>query len=175
MGGGCRVRGADPADTVSAPVLHRYVTWYGFHVDTYARFMSKVEVGPGCWLWRGTIGRDGYPQFWFNGGTRRGARWLLGYLRGKPLASSEWALHRCDNPPCVNPDHLYVGDVTDNTRDRGDRTGHGSSLSRDNAAKTECPSGHPYDDVNTYVYRGARICRKCRAALVRRRYWQAKK
>ena len=73
-------------------------------------------------------------------------------------------LHRCDNPPCWRPDHLYAGTSADNMRDRSVR-------GRDfNLRKTQCPQGHPYDDENTYwTPDGARGCKECRRSAVRRR------
>jgi hypothetical protein len=67
-------------------------------------------------------------------------------------------LHRCDNPICVNPNHLFLGTSADNAQDR-EAKGRGG-----NSKKTHCPKGHPYDAENTYVRtrdgkRGCRICR----------------
>lgn len=87
------------------------------------RFMSKVEPEPnsGCWLWTGAVQRAGYGII----AVRIGGRWKTQLahrvawlvLRGENHAERH-VLHRCDNPPCVNPDHLYLGNDSDNSADR---------------------------------------------------------
>ena len=65
--------------------------------------------------------------------------------------------HRCDNPPCVRPDHLFLGTHADNNRDCA-RKGRGNHPKR-----THCPKGHPYDGSNVVMRKdGAQSCRKCR-------------
>ena len=97
-----------------------------------ARFWAKVdkngpvpahrpELGP-CWEW--TTGR--FKDYGIFSTVNREAgrsrtiiatRWILGHLRGRELERAELALHHCDNPPCVRPDHLYIGSHQDNMRD----------------------------------------------------------
>ena len=87
------------------------------------RFWSKVnkggptirpELGP-CWVWTGAKYQDGYGQFRLNGRRRGAHRFSWEMEHGHPPA--QWVLHKCDNPPCVNPAHLFEGDHTDNQRD----------------------------------------------------------
>ena len=86
-------------------------------------FWSQVDKGSsniGCWLYRGTIGFEGYG--YVNRGSRENRRqwqahrfaWEL--LRG-PIPSEWCLLHKCDVRNCVNPDHLYLGDRKDNNQD----------------------------------------------------------
>lgn len=75
----------------------------------------------GCWEWPGTK-HNGYGMIGFN---VNGTTVSMGVHRvsavmfhGLDLTDdSQWSLHHCDNPPCWNPDHLFIGDVSDNTRD----------------------------------------------------------
>lgn len=81
----------------------------------FARFMAKVNITGGCWLWTGWSNGVGY------GGIRIPKKIYahrLSYLmfRG-PIADSLCVLHKCDNPPCVRPDHLFLGTKSDNMRD----------------------------------------------------------
>lgn len=134
------------------------------------RFWKNVDVrGPDeCWEYgkkaRGPKGHGMFQRGRGLGtiGSHRMA-WILTHGELKP---GEWVLHRCDNPPCCNPEHLYVGDHEQNMRDMGERK-------RSRSAKvTHCPSGHPYSEENTYVApkSGERICRTCRKAQKRARY-----
>lgn len=72
--------------------------------------------------------------------------------------------HRCDNPACVNVEHLFLGSHSDNIRDCALKKRHNM------ARKEVCPMGHPYDATNTYVYAGRRACKTCR--IERTREWR---
>lgn len=128
------------------------------------RFQRLVDASGGpdsCHLWTGAIrNTKGYGAFRIDRRTVVAHRWLLGHLRGEPLAwPEEVGCHHCDNPRCVNPRHLYVGSHTDNTIDAIERSGHGGAVQR---AKTRCPQGHAYDEANTGMSAGRRYCRTCK-------------
>ena len=72
-----------------------------------------------CWMWTGAAIRTGYGRVFHNGRvvyTHRVVLVLTGRLSELPPSTS-LVCHRCDNPPCVNPDHLYIGTSKQNTRD----------------------------------------------------------
>jgi hypothetical protein len=78
----------------------------------------KPELGP-CWVWTATLDRKGYgkitvelPEGRLVAGAHR-LSWLIAYGRWP----NPWALHHCDNPACVRPEHLFEGDVVDNFLD----------------------------------------------------------
>lgn len=82
------------------------------------RFWANVDKKgkKGCWLWTGGQDDDGYGHIKVRGATIKAHRfsWLLhfGEIKG-----NLWVLHRCDIPACVNPNHLFLGDVLVNNRD----------------------------------------------------------
>lgn len=82
------------------------------------RFWEKVDKrGPDqCWPWRGARLTDsGHGQLW-DGERVRPATQISLELSGVRM-NGRWALHKCNNPPCVNPAHLYPGTHADNIKD----------------------------------------------------------
>ena len=86
------------------------------------RNIGRVEVVGDCWEWRGLHLRDGYgllpPIAAALVGEKRAHRAALMLHLKRPLRDDEQALHRCDNPPCIRPAHLFAGSNGDNVADR---------------------------------------------------------
>jgi hypothetical protein len=127
------------------------------------RFAEKIEPQPnGCWLWTGTANRDGYGRFYVREAiTELAHRWAYEQFVG-PIPEGMPLDHLCRNRSCVNPDHLEP--VTQ----RENQTRSPLTIAAQNLAKTHCPLGHPYNEENTYLYRGGRRCRACRRTACRR-------
>ena len=131
-------------------------------------FWNHVEKTDTCWIWRGSLLQSGYGQVSMRGFgastmSAHRAAWLLTYGE---ISQGRWVLHHCDNPPCVRPEHLYLGDRVDNMRDTVTRHRHFQQQ------KTHCRNGHPYDEANTIHYKNQRRCRTCVKA--QQAAWKAK-
>lgn len=87
-----------------------------------ARFLDKAvpEPNSGCWLWDGAQTPSGYGSLRVDGKTRKATHISLS-LDGRPRPDGHMACHTCDNPSCVNPQHLYWGTGFDNMRDAAKR------------------------------------------------------
>ena len=82
------------------------------------KFTRHCTPGPvdTCWLWRGACDRRGYGHMNVDGATVAAHR--VSYeLHVGLIPDGLWVLHRCDNPPCCNPSHLFVGSCQDNHDD----------------------------------------------------------
>lgn len=86
---------------------------------TEKRFWAKVDIKTEdeCWEWKTGKDKDGYGKF--NGGISHRYSWELCNKRRIPKGML--VLHKCDNPGCVNPRHLYVGTRSDNMKDMMNR------------------------------------------------------
>jgi hypothetical protein len=80
------------------------------------RFWSKVEKTKDCWLWKGSKLQSGQGQFSTNQGTVLAHRFSYELAHGK-IPNKLRVLHKCDNPLCVRPDHLFLGTDSDNMQD----------------------------------------------------------
>jgi predicted XRE-type DNA-binding protein len=90
--------------------------------EVEGRFFDKVDIRSpdDCWDWQAATDEKGYGRFWLNGGMRLSHR-VAYFLKHNEELSEEFVLHKCDNPSCVNPNHLYTGDQQDNIDDAVER------------------------------------------------------
>lgn len=133
----------------------------------------------GCLLWTGFTNKDGYGCMGYRGRTSVLVH-RVAYLEWVgPIADGMVVDHTCHtndlgcpggracpHRPCIEPSHLELVTTLENTL-------RGRSFSVANAAKTECPQGHEYNDENTILYNGRRYCRPC--TYRRTREYKAKK
>jgi hypothetical protein len=91
---------------------------------------SKVDIRElhECWPWKGFLNKQGYGRTWINDKGYYAHRVIydLEYpgiiaLEAPKNGAYGLVLHKCDNPPCCNPRHLYIGDAKQNGRDKIDR------------------------------------------------------
>ena len=118
------------------------------------RFHSYVvDEATGCWVWQRAKSKAGYATFRVAGKQVQAARWSYERYVGPipPLMEPD---HLCRRTSCVNYKHLEAVTRSENIK----RSDHR------NRRKKACPQGHPYDEKNTYHYRGRRYCRACHGA-----------
>ena len=126
------------------------------------RFWSKVDQrGPDeCWPWTAST-NGGYGAF---GAKLFGEKKMrvhrahrVAFFLATGVAPDDLVVcHSCDNPPCCNPAHLWLGTQADNNRDMSIKGRNGMTR------KTHCPQGHKYTDENVYFgNNGGRYCRQC--------------
>ena len=122
-------------------------------------------TGTECIEWSGSRFPEGYGQVTYaerrKYGTPLAHRVAWMKANGRTIPKGGKILHSCDNPPCVNPDHLSLGTQSRNILDAYGR-GRMKGANKFNASKTHCARNHPYDEQNTLIDgRGHRACRTC--------------
>lgn len=95
------------------------------YVLRFASLVDKKDLNS-CWLWKGNRDEKGYGRFSFQDKDMRAHRMAYTLAYG-PIPEGLLIRHTCDNPPCVNPNHLLVGTDADNVRDMMERGRHASA------------------------------------------------
>ena len=78
-----------------------------------------------CWIWIGERMKSGYGRIWKNERSVSAHRIALEIKIGRRLKAAECSLHHCDNPSCVNPNHLWIGTKSENNSDRAKKGRNG--------------------------------------------------
>lgn len=127
------------------------------------RFWSKVDrtKPDACWPWIGYRNVHGYGTFWFEDRHVIASR-MAWELTHAPITNGLFVCHRCDNPPCCNPAHLFLGTMADNFHDA---VAKGRVALGGSPRRTHCIRGHAFSPENTYVRpSGGRECLICKRA-----------
>lgn len=131
----------------------------------HVKFLSMIRIdqGTGCWNWAGFDSGRGYGGFCINKRNFRAHRISYELFVGK-LELDLVIDHICRNRACCNPDHLRQVDKRTNALENSE------AACAIHAAKTHCPKGHEYNEINTRWHGTNRHCRACQREYNKERY-----
>lgn len=122
--------------------------------ERFAAFV--VEAGTGCHLWIGARLPSGYGFMNVDGRPKLATHVSLEREGRRRPSHNHFALHSCDTPACVNPDHLSWGTQADNMADQQSKGRHWATV------KPDCKHGHQWTSENTRIGKdGRKNCRTC--------------
>lgn len=116
-------------------------------------FWAKVDQSDNCWLWTAAHRPAGYGTYYVDRYPKLAHRvaWELTY---GDIPTEMYVCHTCDNPPCVRPDHLFLGSRADNTADAR----HKGRLQRTPGALIRCEWCGTQRYYDAHRARGRRYC-----------------
>lgn len=89
-------------------------------MKTLEKILSYTQENNGCLEWTRCFNTDGYPRMGWKGSSNGKVHRIVAELSGQDV-EGKIVRHKCDNPKCINPEHLITGTVADNARDMDDR------------------------------------------------------
>lgn len=144
-------------------------------------FWGKIQKSGSCWNWTGAKNQDGYGKvesvLFKNLHSAHRIAWVLSCGE---IPKGMQVLHRCDNPSCINPEHLFLGTHTDNVRDcaakgrirQGDRRGENSSTSPlKNFEVLQIREMAKSGWARSSIAKEFSVCRQSIDAIVNRKTW----
>lgn len=145
------------------------------------RFWSKVDKTNYCWNWNAYCPKYGRIRSIVNGKWKQeGAHRVSWSIHYGEIPDGMCVCHRCDNPKCVNPEHLFIGTHLDNAIDRK-RKGRGSNPSGENAHRAKL-SREDVENIRKHVSSGKtqaemskkyNVCKQTISNIINRNKWRS--
>lgn len=98
--------------------------------ERFAHFTAKTPDANGCINFIGNLNRDGYGVFWAHGRSHIASRWAWIKKHGM-LSDDLFVCHTCDNPSCINTDHMFAATNPENTKDKVEKSRQYMKISPD--------------------------------------------
>lgn len=108
----------------------------GVSIEEKIRWHGWQVTETGCWEWSGRRNKQGYGALKHEGRYEGAHRWAYRAWRGD-IPDGLLIRHHCDNPPCINPEHIDLGTVQDNAQDALERGGYAGRTGRAGEANTQ--------------------------------------
>lgn len=153
---------------------------YNLTPKQLAKFHASYTKGDGCWIWHKSKAWYGHGNFHFNA-TYAGAHRIMYAITHGEIPDGLIVRHKCDNPPCVNPEHLEIGTHQDNFADRdkrgraakGEKNGN-VKLTQAQVDEIRATVGKRRDKVNGVHALAKRfgVTPTMVRLIVRRKYWK---
>lgn len=140
----------------------------------------------GCWIWQRGKTAKGYPSIYADGQSGLRGHCVMFELVNGPIPSGIQVCHSCDRPPCINPEHLFLGTNQDNVDDsvrKGRRSHHSRKLSdtqaldiwqRKGESAVELATKHGCTDPTVYLIWKGKIYRDVTGAPPPPSGWRAR-
>lgn len=130
------------------------------------RFWQMVEVGSddSCWIFNGSKNLDGYGRFNIGNKKLYAAHRFSFLIKNGEIPNGLYVCHKCDNPACVNPEHLFLGTQQDNVNDMMKKKRHVST----NRRKGKLTETQIWSVLNTEKWQKGDVCKKAKELNVSR-------
>src|ERR1017187_469479 len=117
------------------------------------RLLRRIQVtASGCWEWTGFRDKDGYGRINVNGKETVASRAMWTVCKGQ-MPPGQQVYHSCDNPPCINPNHLFLGTALDNALDSMNK-GRKKGINLGEANNTTAPTTELVLQIRSEYTRG---------------------
>lgn len=137
-----------PSLILGLTILSHYYILKDMNNKTLERFWAKVDKTTTCWVWKASKRNKGYGAFIYpssNGDIIQGrAHRFVWEIYNGTIPIGLCVLHKCDNPACVNPEHLFLGTKKDNNKDMCQKGRHRSGTSKTSLAECKYKRGEQH-------------------------------